>query len=181
MIAALSKLNNRILTCISSFRGWPELQKLKLNDWTWTGRLSQTSATLIIIFFSNTMTVFSKWLVFSPSSCPASAKWEHWEVHIMHINFMLTFLHINADFFAYFASICNWDKLMGQMHMFAYILHICAYLFFAYFCIFMLMHILACNAYQDIYLAFYAYFRNAYLCMFRFAYFCKFLHKDICM
>ena len=33
------------------------------------------------------------------------------------------------------------------------------------------MHILAYNAYQDIYLAYYPYFRNAYLCIFSFAYF----------
>ena len=59
---------------------------------------------------------------------------------------------------------------MGQMHIFAYFLHISAF-FFAYFCIFMLMHILAYNAYQDIYLAYNAYFRNAYLCIFSFAYF----------
>ena len=56
---------------------------------------------------------------------------------------------------------------LGQMHIFVHF-------FFAYFCIFILMHILAYNAYQDIYLGYYAYFRNANLCILSFAYFCIF-------
>ena len=70
-------------------------------------------------------------------------------------------------FFCIFWHTYAIEVLMGQMHVFAYFCifkHIC----FAYFCIFMLMHILA---YQDIDLAYYAYFRNAYLCIVSFAYF----------
>ena len=69
--------------------------------------------------------------------------------------------YIFCIFFAYFGIRAN-----------AYILHI-----FAHFCIFMLMHILVYNAYQDIYLAYNSYFRNAYLCIFSFAY----LHMNICI
>ena len=50
-------------------------------------------------------------------------------------------------------------------------MHIYAYAFLAY------------NAYRDMHLAYYAYFRNAYLCIFSFAYFCIFfcihMHMDI--
>ena len=90
-----------------------------------------------------------------------------WEVHIMH--FVLTYF---AYFLHILAYMCNRGKLIGQMHIFAYFLHISAYCF-AYFCIFVLMpvHILAYNAYQDIYLAYNAYFRNECLCIFSFAYF----------
>ena len=76
---------------------------------------------------------------------------------------------------------------MGQMHIFAYLSifkHICAY-FYAYLCIFMHMHIVTYFAYQDIYLAYYAYFRNVYLCIFSFAYlcifFCIYMNMDICI
>ena len=51
----------------------------------------------------------------------------------------------------------------------------------------MLMHILVYNAYQDIYLAYYAYFRNAYLCNVHIQFcifvhiFCIYMHMDICI
>ena len=61
------------------------------------------------------------------------------------------------------------------------------HIFYAYFYIFMLMHILVYNAYQDIYLAYYAYFRNAYLCNVHIQFcifvhiFCIYMHMDICI
>ena len=52
------------------------------------------------------------------------------------------------------------------MHIYAYFVHI-----YAYLCLCIFWHI---YPYQDIYLAYYAYFRSAYLCIFSFAYFCIF-------
>ena len=93
----------------------------------------------------------------------------------MHIKFnayiFCIYMHIFCMFVHMYAIEVNlWGKCIAYFCIF---LHIFAY-FYAYLCIFMLMHILAYNAYQDIYIAYYAYFRNAYLCIVSFSYFCMF-------
>ena len=93
----------------------------------------------------------------------------------MHIKFnayiFCIYMHIFCMFVHMYAIEVNlWGKCIAYFCIF---LHIFAY-FYAYLCIFMLMHILAYNAHQDKYVAYYAYFRNAYLCIVSFAYFCMF-------
>ena len=47
------------------------------------------------------------------------------------------------------------------MHIFAYFMHLLEFFLFEYFCIFIIVHIFAYNTYQDVCLAYNAYFRNA--------------------
>ena len=88
-----------------------------------------------------------------------------WEVHIMHIIFMLSYFAYLCIFFCIFwhvyaVEVNSWNKSI-YLHIFCIFLHIC-------FCIFLHIH---AYVYFGIYLAYYAYFRNAYLCIFSFAYF----------
>jgi len=84
-------------------------------------------------------------------------------LHILHINFLMTYIAYNCIFFAYFLHICIAELKSDAMHISAYLLHISC-IFFAYFCIFLhisSLHIYAYTMHMSAYLMhIYAYFMH---------------------